>query len=116
MAKSISPVELTAALLAVDRGEVVISSEFRRQPGAPWPGSVLGLTRRESEIIACLVAGASNRDIADSLAVSENTIKTHLKSIFQKLNVRSRTQAMARVYGDPSFRRLVSRGRADPSE
>ena len=113
MAKSISPLELTAGLLAVSRGEIVVSREFRRQQSAAWPGSALGLTRRESEIIACLVTGKSNRDIADSLTVSENTVKTHLKSIFQKLNVRSRTQAMALIHGDPSFRRRIS---AAPTE
>jgi len=84
--------------------------------GAAWPGSALGLTRRESEIVACLITGKSNRDIAESLTLSENTVKTHLKSIFQKLNVRSRTQAMALIHGDPSFRRRISSARAELSE
>jgi two-component system, NarL family, response regulator LiaR len=103
LAKSISALELTQALIAVSRGEVVVSREFGRRRAATWPGSSLGLTSRESEIISFLATGKSNLEIARACNVSENTVKTHLKSIFQKLNVTSRTQAMARIHRDPSF-------------
>ncbi|OEE34499.1 helix-turn-helix transcriptional regulator [Vibrio genomosp. F10 str. 9ZD137] len=53
------------------------------------------LTRRELEILESLKTGGSNVEIADSLFVSEHTIKSHLYNIFKKLEVKNRTQAMA---------------------
>ncbi|GAL11921.1 transcriptional regulator VpsT [Vibrio astriarenae] len=53
------------------------------------------LTRRELEILESLKSGGSNIEIADSLFVSEHTIKSHLYNIFKKLEVKNRTQAMA---------------------
>ncbi len=52
------------------------------------------LTRRQHEILEMLVQGKSNRDIAAVLGLSENTVKVHLGSIFQKLGVHSRTEAL----------------------
>ena len=111
LAKSSSSRELADALLAIGRGEVVVSREFRRVRGDSWPGKQLGLTEREGEVIACLANGLSNRDIGDAINISENTVKTHLKSIFQKLRVRSRTQAIARIQNDASFRRNATAAR-----
>ncbi|ABO91947.1 transcriptional regulator, LuxR family [Aeromonas salmonicida subsp. salmonicida A449] len=53
------------------------------------------LTAREQEIIRYLMTGASNTEIADSLFVSEHTIKSHLYNVFKKLNVRNRLQAVS---------------------
>jgi LuxR family maltose regulon positive regulatory protein len=55
------------------------------------------LTERELDVLRLLIAGLSNREIAEELYLSINTIKTHNKSIYGKLNVRSRTQAMNRA-------------------
>jgi len=55
------------------------------------------LTEREVEVLSLLAAGCSNEDIAGSLFVSINTVKTHLKNIYGKLSVTSRTQATARA-------------------
>lgn len=52
------------------------------------------LTSREKEILALVAKGLSNKDISEKLFVSELTVKTHLKNIFKKLNVSSRTQAI----------------------
>lgn len=54
----------------------------------------LGLTPRELEILQHIAAGKSTREIAASLFVSENTVKTHASRVFSKLNVRRRTQAV----------------------
>jgi DNA-binding CsgD family transcriptional regulator len=54
----------------------------------------LGITPRELEILQHIAAGLSNREIADKLFVSENTVKTHSSRIFDKLNARRRTQAV----------------------
>jgi NarL family two-component system response regulator LiaR len=57
----------------------------------------LGITRRELEILEALAAGLSNREIAERLFVSENTVKTHTARLFDKLSARRRTQAVQRA-------------------
>ena len=54
----------------------------------------LGITRRELEILELIAQGMSNREIADKLFVSENTVKTHSSRLFDKLSGRRRTQAV----------------------
>lgn len=54
----------------------------------------LGLTPRELEILEALAAGLSNKEIADQLFVSENTVKTHAARVFAKLGAKRRTQAV----------------------
>lgn len=54
----------------------------------------LGITPRELEILGLMAAGLSNREIADQLFVSENTVKTHSSRLFDKLGARRRTQAV----------------------
>ena len=54
----------------------------------------LGITPRELEILEAMAAGLSNREIAERLFVSENTVKTHVARLFDKLSARRRTQAV----------------------
>jgi DNA-binding CsgD family transcriptional regulator len=54
----------------------------------------LGVTPRELEILGLIAAGMSNREIAEKLFVSENTVKTHSSRLFDKLQARRRTQAV----------------------
>jgi ATP/maltotriose-dependent transcriptional regulator MalT len=54
----------------------------------------LGVTKRELEILALIAKGMSNREIAESLFVSENTVKTHSSRLFDKMGARRRTQAV----------------------
>jgi two-component system, NarL family, response regulator LiaR len=54
----------------------------------------LGITRRELEILELIAEGMSNREIAEKLYVSENTVKTHSSRVFDKLGARRRTQAV----------------------
>lgn len=54
----------------------------------------LGITPREHETLTLMAAGLSNREIAERLFVSENTVKTHSSRLFEKLNARRRTQAV----------------------
>lgn len=56
--------------------------------------SELGITPRELEILQLIATGLSNREIADRLCVSENTVKTHSSRLFDKLGARRRTQAV----------------------
>lgn len=54
----------------------------------------LGVTKRELEILGLMAAGLSNREIAERIFVSENTVKTHCSRLFEKLGARRRTQAI----------------------
>jgi two-component system nitrate/nitrite response regulator NarL len=63
------------------------------QPGQPRPPTAIPLSRREKQILQCLVDGFPNKTIARNLDMAEATVKVHLKSILRKLNVQNRTQA-----------------------
>ena len=54
----------------------------------------LGITKRELEILVLIAQGMSNREIAEKLFVSENTVKTHSSRLFDKLSAKRRTQAV----------------------
>lgn len=62
----------------------------------PDEGLVERLSEREAEVLACIAAGMSNKDIADRLFVTEGTVKNHAHSIYGKLGVAGRTQAIIR--------------------
>lgn len=102
--KRISGEDLVRALEQVTEGETVVdpgmaaraaASAARLQSGEFWPGAHLGLTQRESEVLALLVAGLSNRAIAQRLVVGEETVKSHLRALYRKLEVSDRTAAVA---------------------
>lgn len=57
----------------------------------------LDLSKRELEVLSCLVDGLTNQEIADQLFVSPNTIKTHVSNIYRKLEVERRAQAVVRA-------------------
>jgi DNA-binding NarL/FixJ family response regulator len=59
--------------------------------------AVLGISKREYEILEKIAKGLSNREIADALFISESTIKTHTSNLFVKLDVKRRTQAVQRA-------------------
>jgi DNA-binding NarL/FixJ family response regulator len=102
--KSLSGIQLTDHLVRVHDGEVVVDPTMatgiamRAAHGGGrgmWPGSDLGLSYRESEVLALLARGLSNRLVAAELVLGEETIKTHLRSIYRKLGVNDRAQAVA---------------------
>jgi DNA-binding NarL/FixJ family response regulator len=103
LAKSMSAEALVEAIERLARDEEVVNTHFGRSVRQPWPGHDLGFTLRESEVALFLTQGLRNRDIASALWVSENTVKTHLKSIFQKTSVTSRAEAIVRISRDASF-------------
>lgn len=57
----------------------------------------LGISEREQGVLQLLVAGHSNQEIADELCISTNTVKSHLKSLYQKLEVKRRGQAVEKA-------------------
>lgn len=82
---------LLDSIRKVARGETCIPPALVEKLASGVRGE--SLTRREVEVLALLVRGRSNREIAAKLFISETTVKGHLRSVFTKLNVLSRTEA-----------------------
>lgn len=99
--KRASPQEIISALVEVHRGGAPMSSAiarkvveyFQKKPGQPEAGR---LTKREQEILTELGKGYRDKEIADILAISIPTVRTHVRNIYEKLHVRSRAEAVAR--------------------
>lgn len=75
---------------------------FHRAPAGAFEPNVraqasLGITDREYEVLKLLAAGRSNKEIAQGLAVSPNTVKTHVSRLFEKLEAARRTQAILKA-------------------
>jgi len=103
--KNTRAAELLKRLRAVARGEAGISpaialrilDEFSRTTAASARGdeqASSGLTAREIEIVREIAQGASNRDIANRLFISENTVKNHVRNVLAKLHLRNRREVM----------------------
>ena len=103
--KSLSGGQLAHQLVLVRGGHTVVDptmaslvasrAALAGDGAQQWPGSGHGLSRRESEVLRLLADGLSNRLIAAELIVGEETVKTHLRSIYRKLEVKDRAQAVA---------------------
>jgi DNA-binding NarL/FixJ family response regulator len=100
--KSTPPDELLAAIRALHRGGSPMSSSiarrvvevFHRNPVEPDPAGEL--TGREREILELLVNGFRYKEIGQRLGISLDTVRTHIRHIYEKMQVRSRTEATAR--------------------
>jgi DNA-binding NarL/FixJ family response regulator len=94
--KDALPDELAQGVRAVMRGRAALEPEVAaRLLERMSDGEREELSARELEVLRLLVAGASNRQLAQQLQLSENTIKTHISRIFGKLGVQSRAEAVA---------------------
>ena len=97
LSKTLPARELVAALEAVHAGEMVVSDappRARSAVGLDWPGRGEGLSDRESEILALITQGKSNADVARLTYLSPNTVKSYIRTIYRKIDVGSRTQAV----------------------
>ncbi|WP_102141787.1 response regulator [Mycobacterium hubeiense] len=110
--KSISSDELVRQLEFVHNGETAIDpgmaaravdTAARLQRDEFWPGARQGLTQRESEILSYVVNGLSNRGIANKLVIGDETVKSHLRSIYRKLGVSDRAGAVATALREGIF-------------
>lgn len=100
--KNVTPDEIRATVAKVVAGEAMLSGEIagrvlrefeREQNEARDRADLDALTPREEEILKLLATGESNREIAQRLFISEQTVKNHVASIFRKLHVNDRTKA-----------------------
>ena len=97
LSKTLPARDLVAALEDVHAGKIVVSDpppRARSTSGLDWPGRVEGLTDREAEILALITQGKSNADVAALTFLSPNTVKSYIRTIYRKINVGSRTQAV----------------------
>ena len=102
--KNSEPEELFRAISHVARGGVIVSAhmaetlltEFRRgvNEESVHQEAPAHLSRREDEVLQLVAQGASNKQIANSLLISENTVKAHLRTIMYKLHLTNRSQAV----------------------
>jgi DNA-binding NarL/FixJ family response regulator len=102
ISKAVPAIQMVQGIRAVSCGETIMLTHRSQRAVMPeelrWPGRDAGLTERESELLALLPTGMTNRELAAYLYVSENTIKTHLRGLF-KLRVRNRVQAVTLASG-----------------
>jgi DNA-binding NarL/FixJ family response regulator len=91
--KSMPPKDLVAAIRQVHAGRKSIPSEVASQLAEHLGEETL--TGREIDVLSRVAGGNRNRDIADQLAISEETVKVHMKHIMEKLGASDRTQAVA---------------------
>lgn len=98
--KRSTPDEIIRALREVKEGGAPMTGEiarkvvqYFRKPVAPNP-EIQSLTRREEEILSFLAQGYGSKEIADKLCITYDTVCSHLRHIYEKLHVRSRTQAV----------------------
>jgi DNA-binding NarL/FixJ family response regulator len=112
LSKALDGEELADRLREIVRGTAVVSppphGRIASGTGRDWPGRSFALSERESECLVLLAAGLRNAEIARSLYVSEDTVKTHLKRAYRKLGVGNRAQATSVVLRHPSFTGLGS--------
>jgi DNA-binding NarL/FixJ family response regulator len=100
--KRADPADILHAIQEVKQGGAPMSSQIARRvvqsfrADAGSATKVEDLSRREEEILQHLSKGYSSKEIADRLSVSVNTVRTHLQHIYEKLHVRSRTEAVVK--------------------
>lgn len=103
--KDIPPRELVQAVREAYLGKVQLHPEVAKKlmavaaakeqprPASAFESSEEGLTARERDVLSLIAEGKNNREIAESLVISEKTVKTHVSNILNKLHLDDRTQA-----------------------
>lgn len=104
--KRCSPEELVAAIREVREGGAPMSREIARHviayfqqlpPAAVGAGELAGLSPREREILELVAQGFADKEIADKIGVRHGTVRWHLQHVYEKLHVRSRTEAVMKL-------------------
>lgn len=95
--KSVNPFDLPAAIRQIVDGSVIHRSLAGRDGAAPATPAG-GLSKKEVAVLVELCNGHTNKQIAASLWVSEQTVKFHLRNVYRKLGIKSRTEALRYAY------------------
>jgi len=96
LSKALPAADLVHALERIHSGAIVVSPPSQAQDetvGLDWPGRTEGLSDREAEIVALIIQGLSNNEIAAMTYLSVNTVKSYLRTAYRKIGVTSRTKA-----------------------
>ncbi|HET8620610.1 MAG TPA: response regulator transcription factor [Acidimicrobiales bacterium] len=102
--KSSKPPDLVDMLVRIRDGETVIDPRLATEATllaartidlGDWPGAHLGLTRREAELLGLLGQGISPRAAAETMGLSNETVRTHTRNLYRKLGVGDRASAVA---------------------
>lgn len=102
--KSSDAEQLVDALVRLAAGEIVLDHGLATDAAllaarsvdlGEWPGAHLGLTRREAELLALLGEGIPPRDAASRMGLSPETVRTHTRNLYRKLDVNDRAAAVA---------------------
>ncbi|CAM5502909.1 DNA-binding response regulator OS=Streptomyces alboniger OX=132473 GN=CP975_10675 PE=4 SV=1 [Streptomyces alboniger] len=105
--KDAPPADLISAVRVVAAGEALLApsvtrrliADFAKQRPAPRQSLRLnGLTPRETEVLVLIARGLSNQEIAERLVLAEQTVKTHIGRVLNKLDLRDRAQAVIFAY------------------
>lgn len=103
--KRSSPREILQAITEVKEGGSPMSTQIARkvvasfrEPSKSAQSAEASLSEREAEVLSYMTQGLSEKEIADKMHVSVNTIKSHRKHVYQKLHVRSRSEIMLRYH------------------
>jgi DNA-binding NarL/FixJ family response regulator len=92
------------ALVKTAGGTVVLSRSLEPAVSAAgrrrWPGEERGLSRRESQVLVMIAAGRSPEEIGSGLGIAHETVRSHLKRVYHKLNVRDRAGAVAKAWSE----------------
>lgn len=96
LSKALGPEELANAIVRIHAGELVVEPEM---PGdeiasSDWPGRDVGLSPREAEVIAYIVQGYTNPQIAEGSYLSINSVKSYVRTAYRKMGVTNRSQAV----------------------
>ncbi len=103
VSKGLDGKDLVEVLERIVAGEVVVSSDAENHDGTTataentevtWPGKNEGLSARESEILAMIVQGHTNNDIAERTYLSINSVKSYIRTAYRKMGVERRSQAV----------------------
>lgn len=97
--KTASENELLAAIRSAALGRVFISREFHEDAAHPSNAEGVKLSRREREVLALLVQGYTNQEVADRLFISVKTVETYRGRITEKLGLRTRAELVRYAYG-----------------
>jgi DNA-binding NarL/FixJ family response regulator len=109
ISKSLPGQDIADALVSASRGRSVAAFDRTRRAAHSernWPGRSDGLTERESQVLVLCAEGLSNREIAEALYLSPETVKSHLKRIYRHLELRNRAHAATYVQKSGAFARF----------
>jgi DNA-binding NarL/FixJ family response regulator len=102
MLKHLAPERILDAIREVQRGGAPMSSQIARMVVATFREQTASsiqeeLSPRERDILRCLACGDRSKEVADKLGISITTVNTHIRHVYEKLHVRSRAEAVARM-------------------